>query len=194
MEPELRLLPLTEERLPAFASLLGGPAFGGCFCAVWCHHDSATWPARCADPARPNLQATAADLRSGRAVGYLVQLQGQTVAWTGAGPWAEFPALQHRLAARLAPQSERAQAWVIGCLAIAPTHRGNGLCEAIVRSVLHLAHSAGAASVHAFPTRPWDEPRSYRGSLGLYSRLGFCEQAAELDGDVEILWMRRQLP
>lgn len=186
----LRLRALRPADLGAFEALLGGTGFGGCFCAVWCHHGP-DWGARCADPARPNLAATAADVRAGRRAGFLVELAGAVVAWTGAGPWSEFPGLDRRLGARLVPPEERA--WVLGCLALAPAVRGRGLGEDIVRAVLDAARGAGAAHVDAFPTRPWDEPRSYRGALSTYGRLGFEERGAEADGEAEIVWVRRVL-
>lgn len=186
----LRLRALGAEELGELEALLGGPGFGGCFCAVWCHHGP-DWGARCADPARPNLAATAADVRAGRRAGFLVEVAGEVVAWTGSGPRSEFPALGQRLGARLVPREPGT--WVVGCLALAPEQRGRGLGEDIVRAVVSEARAAGARRLDAFPTRPWDEPRSYRGSLSMYRRLGFVERGAEADGDSEIVWMRREL-
>jgi hypothetical protein len=51
----VRLERLTIDRLGAFRDLLAGDEFGGCFCAVWTSFGD-DWTARCADPARPNLE------------------------------------------------------------------------------------------------------------------------------------------
>lgn len=55
------------------------------------------------------------------------------------------------------------------------------------------ARSAGARVVEAYPVRPWDEPRSYRGHHRTYLGLGFREIAAERDGGAEILLLQREL-
>lgn len=191
MEQAVRLLPLCRENLAQFASLLGSREFGGCFCAVWTSFD-ADWGARCSDPRRPNLEQTRRDVISGRKPGFLVQLgadQGssQIVGWVGAGPRTEFPLLATKLGSRLAPQIS--QTWAIGCLALSGGFRGQGLATAVVSAVLRRAQRGGATAVEAYPVRPWDEPRSYRGSWRLYDRLGFRISAAEPDDASEVLLM-----
>lgn len=90
----LRLEPLSMSTFPAFADLLGGPDFGGCFCAVWtAFRDPADRGARCADPARPNLDETRRRVEAGEHVGFLVKDATQVVGWTGAGPKPSFPLL-----------------------------------------------------------------------------------------------------
>ena len=181
------LTPLTEANFDAFASLLGRPDFGGCFCAVWTSHD-AGWGARCADPERPNLEATRRDLAAGRRPGYLVHLDGELAAWTGSGPKKEFPLLRDRAGARLSDEWGD-DAWCIGCLAIAETHRGRGAAARVVEAVLEEARRGGARTVEAYPTNPWDEPRSYRGAQSTYAKLGFQEAAGESVGEADILLM-----
>lgn len=182
--PMLSLVPLTPDRVADFAALLSGPDFGGCFCAVWTHHGP-DWAARCGDPARPNLALTRADVAAGRKPGYLVLDHGEVVAWTGAGPKSEFPHLATRLGSRRSRHGE--DTWFLGCLAIRGDRRGQGLSAAIVRAVLARARAAGAQRVEATPTDPWDEPRSYRGALSLFLRLGFTEVLREPDGDSAIV-------
>lgn len=186
----LTLQPLSPAHLDAFAVLLGGPDFGGCFCAVWTHHGP-DWVTRCGDPSRPNLAATRADVAAGRKPGFLALLDGEAVAWVGAGPRSEFPSLASRLGSR---RSRRAgDSWFLGCLAVGADHRGRGLSERLVRAVLERARADGARWVEATPTDPWDEPRSYRGALSLYRRLGFVEVAREADGDAAIVLVEATL-
>lgn len=83
--------------------------------------------------------------------------------------------------------------WAVGCIAIDPAHRGRGLADRVVAAVVARATAAGAAAVEAYPTRPYDEPRSYRGSERLYARHAFEVVGAEPDGDSSILLMRREL-
>lgn len=185
----LRLEALGPDGLDAFAELLGRPDFGGCFCAVWTHFGP-DWGTRCADPSRPNLVATRHDVDAGRKPGFLVWRDRELVGWTGAGPRSELPALATRLGSR---RSDASGAWAIGCLAIPRAYRGQGLADDIVDALIARARSGGAACIEAFPVRPWDERRSYRGSARLFTRHGFREIAAEADGDFEILLMRREL-
>jgi GNAT superfamily N-acetyltransferase len=187
---ELVLEPLAPRRLDEFAALLGGGEFGGCFCAVWTSFGD-DWAARCADPARPNLAATARDLAAGRRVGYFVRDGGEVVAWTGSGPKTEFPLLATKLGSRLTPSV--ATTWSVGCLAVREAHRGRRLGAAIVEAVVDEARRAGAACVEAYPVRPFHEPRVYRGTVGVYERAGFAEAGAEKDGEHEIVLMRRAL-
>ncbi|MCA9570232.1 MAG: GNAT family N-acetyltransferase [Myxococcales bacterium] len=174
--------------LPAFGRVLGSPGFGGCFCAVWTDFGP-DWSARCSDPSRPNLALTEASVRAGRRPGFLLVRDGANVGWLGGGPRAELPAMATRLASRRG----REDAWVIGCLALLPEARGSGLASEAVRAFVEIARSAGAPVVEAFPTRPWDEPRSYRGSERLYRSLGFEEVLAEPDAESAILLYRLTL-
>lgn len=188
--PPLHLVALVPDRFADFVALLGGEEFGGCFCAVWTHHDE-DWPARCADASRPNAARTLRDLRGGRSAGFLVHAAGEVAAWVGAGPKRDFPFFTTRLAARCSGRGP--DQWVLGCLAVAARWRGQGLHEAITRAVVAEARRAGAAWLEACPTDPWDEPRRYRGALSTYRRLGFREVAREKDGETAIVLVERDL-
>lgn len=188
--PVLQLEPLRLGNVGQFEDLLGGDEFGGCFCAVWTAH-GADWVARCSDPARPNLEVTRRRVAAGEHVGFVVSEDDAVVAWTGSGPKTRFPLLASKLGSRLSPLSP--DVWSIGCVAVRARSRGVALPEQIVRAVADLAGAAGAKAVEAYPTRPWDEPRSYRGSHRMYERLGFREIGAERDGTTEVLLVRLDL-
>jgi len=186
----LTLDALSTANFAAFADLLGSPGFGGCFCAVWTAFGP-DWGARCRDAARPNLARTRDDLIAGRRPGFLVRRGPEVIAWTGAGPIGEFPGLASRLAAR---RSERTpDTWFLGCLAIAPTARGEGVGARIIARVMAEARAAGARRVEACPVDPWDEPRSYRGALSTYLRLGFREVLRESDGSSDVVLVAADL-
>lgn len=186
----LHLERLTPNGIDVFTELLGGAEFGGCFCAVWTAHGP-DWVQRCGDPARPNLEVTRRQVDAGEHVGFLVREGGDTVAWTGAGPKKGLPLLATKLGSRLSPAD--ADIWSIGCIAVRQDRRGTALPQKIVAAVAELARNAGARALEAYPTRPWDEPRSYRGSHRMYEQLGFQERGAERDGATEILLMRLDL-
>lgn len=192
MTDAIELVALDVDGLPAFAALLGRPDFGGCFCAVWtAFRDGSDWQRRCADGARPNLEETRSRVERGEHVGFLVRRGGALVGWTGAGRKSSFPALATRLGARLTPATD--DVWSIGCIALPAEQRGQGLAADVVRAVIALARSDGGRAVEAYPTRPWDEPRSYRGAESTYRRLGFVETGAESDGSSEILLLTSAL-
>jgi GNAT superfamily N-acetyltransferase len=195
--PTLTLEPLSEATLPLFGGLLSQSGFGGCFCAVWTAHGS-DWGQRCSNPAKPNFDETTRRVREGEHVGFLVWAldpadpnSRRLVAWTGAGPKSGFPLMATKLGSRLSPMTPHV--WSIGCLAIATEHRGSGLSERVVQAVVEEASRGGAVAVEAYPTDPWDEPRSYRGAQSTFARAGFSVVARDPDEEAEILVMRLDL-
>ncbi len=187
---DLKLVALSSSNLKEFRSLLGGPEFGGCFCAVWRSFDD-TWSARCADQTQPNFAITRAHVQAGQHVGYLVYEGDALVAWTGAGPKCELPMLATKLASRLSPSD--ASTWSIGCLAVRASERGRNLPERILQAVCETARAAGARCIEAYPVRPFHEPRRFRGTEGLYLRNAFREVGSERDGEHEVLLMKLNL-
>ncbi len=187
---QISLRALKPEGLSDFRALLGSCEFGGCFCAIWSSYDN-SWVSRCKDPAQPNYKITEARVLAGDNVGYLVYRDSELVGWTGSGPKSTFPFLAAKLASRLSPSTDNV--WAVGCLAIKEGERGKGISEKIIAKVTDLAREAGASTIEAYPTRPWDEARSFRGSESLYRRLGFEERGKEKDGESEILLMQKPL-
>lgn len=186
----LRLEPLKPEKLDTFRELLGSNDFGGCFCAVWTSH-SDDWVSRCNDKAQPNFFITKRNVEAGKHAGYFVYQGNSLVGWTGSGPKTTFPFLKTKLGSRLSEFSDNI--WSVGCLSVRETFRGKGISDLIVRSIIEEARSAGAVALEAYPTRPFHEPRIFRGTYQLYKRLGFIEQGTERDGDYEIVLMRLPL-
>lgn len=184
------LKPLTPAELPAFRALLGGPDFGGCFCAVW-HAFDENWVPRCQDPTQPNFAVTEKLVRAGGHAGYFIHEGPELIGWTGSGPKPGFPLLKEKLASRLTGMSP--DVWSIGCLSIRERFRGHGYADRVVESLTELAISRGARWLEAYPVRPTHEPRLYRGTERLYARLGFAVAGAEKDGEHEVLLMRREL-
>jgi len=181
----VHLVPVGVAELPDFFALHDRSCFGGCYCAVWTRFGD-DWAQRCA-ARTPNRDAMEARVQAGHHIGFLARADDRTVGWTGAGPRHCFPGLASRAGARA--HVPDGASWIIGCLAFHPEARGRGFADTTVAAVVQLAHDAGAACVDAFPVRPWDEPRSYRGSERLYARHGFDEVGAER----EVVVMRRML-
>ncbi len=184
------LTALTIETLPQFRNLLGSKEFGGCFCAVWRSHGE-DWESRCRDLSQPNFFITEKSIRDGCHVGYLVYEDQKLIGWTVSGPKTAFPFLKTKLGSRLSEFTDTA--WSVGCIALSESARGENLSEHIVNAVIKEAKVHHAKSLEAYPSRPWDEPRSYRGSHKLYERMGFTEIASEKDGPTDIVLMRMLL-
>lgn len=181
---------LKSDDLPSFRGLMGSKDFGGCFCAVWTSYGE-DWGSRCADSSQPNFLVTQRNVKEGRHVGFLVYEGDKLVGWTGSGPKTAFPFLKTKLASRQSKFSD--EIWSIGCLTLAAEARGRNLSEEIVQAVAQEARLNRARLLEAYPTRPWDEPRMFRGSEGLYKRLGFTEISSEKDGETDILLMQLRL-
>lgn len=182
----VRLEALKTSKLDSFRGLLGSSEFGGCFCAVWSSYDD-NWVARCKDKSQPNFEITKRNVEAGRHTGYLVYRGLDLVGWTGSGPKTSFPFLQTKLASRLSAFSD--DIWSVGCLAVRSAFRGQGLADAIVTAVINEARALGAKMIEAYPVRPFHEPHVFRGTLGLYERMGFSEISFERDGEHEIVLM-----
>ena len=186
----ISLQPLTIDKIGLFKELLGSPDFGGCFCAVWTSHGE-DWVSRCRDKSQPNFEITRKDLESGRHVGFFVFDGPTLVGWTGSGPKSSFPFLKTKLGSRLSEFEPGI--WSIGCLAIKEAYRGSGISKPIVEAVIAKARAAGAQTLEAYPVRPFDEARIFRGTHKLYQDLGFTELGSEKDGDFDILLMSYRL-
>lgn len=182
----LTLEPLTQERLDTFRELLGSSEFGGCFCAVWTSY-SDDWVSRCHDKSQPNFLITKKNVEEGRHVGFLIYQASDLIGWTGSGPKTAFPFLKTKLGSRLSDYSS--EIWSLGCLAVRESFRGQGFSDLIVKTVTKEASERGAIALEAYPTRPFHEPRVFRGTHSLYTRLGFAEISSEKDGDFEIALM-----
>ncbi len=189
-DERVKLEKLCAANLAIFKDLLGRTEFGGCFCAVWTSHDE-TWGERCADPSHPNFKITESRVRAGHEVGYLVFLGSDLIGWTGSGPKSHFPLLEKKLGSRLSPSGDGV--WAIGCIALKEGFRGRGFSDRIVEAVIGEARKSGGKVIEAYPTRPWDESRSFRGSEAVYLRIGFKEICKEPDGGSEIILMQYDL-
>lgn len=183
----MRLEKLNNKNFDIFKDLLGGSEFGGCYCAVWRSFDD-TWVKRCQDPSAPNLEISKKFVLSGKHLGFLVYENESLVGWTGSGPKTEYPLLKTKLGSRLTPFDS--EIWSIGCIAIQSSFRGQSKSLEIIKAVIEEAKRNHAKFVEAYPVKPWDEARSYRGSFSQYQGLGFEECGSEKDGESEVLCLR----
>lgn len=146
---------------------------------------------RCKDPTQPNFIVTKRNIEEGKHVGYFVYQGDDLVGWTGSGRKSSFPLLNTKLGSRLSESPETT--WSIGCLSVLEKFRGKGISDRVVTAIIEEARKDKAKILEAYPTRPWHEPRSYRGGHQLYERMGFKEKTNERDDEFEILLMQFSL-
>lgn len=187
---KLSLQSLTADKLDVFKELLGSSEFGGCFCAVWTSYGD-DWIDRCKDKSQPNFLVTKRNVEAGKHVGFLVYDGSDLIGWTGSGPKTDFPFLKTKLGSRLSSFST--EIWSVGCLAVKEAYRGKGIANLVVKAVAEEAQRKGAVALEAYPTRPFHEPRVFRGTYQMYKRLGFNDVVAEKDEDYEIVLMNLPL-
>ena len=186
----MQLKELNRTNFDSFSKLLSGSEFGGCFCAVWRSFDE-TWSKRCQDSSKPNLSLSKSFVENGFHLGYLVLENEELIGWTGSGPKTEFPLLETKLASRLTPFTSNI--WSLGCIAVKQSSRGKSKSEEIILATIKKAKEHDALWIEAYPIDPWDEPRSYRGSIKQFERLGLERYGAEIDGDSKVVCMRMKL-
>ncbi len=186
----MQLEPLTTKNFELFESLFSGKDSGGCYCAVWRSFDD-TWVSRCNSADKQNLEITRKNVEQGLHIGYLVFEKEELIGWTGSGPKTEFPILETKLGSRLTPFSP--SIWSIGCFSIKQAFRGKSKSTQVVKSLIEAAKINEAEYIEAYPTDPWDEPRSYRGSLRLFEKMGFVRFGDEADENSKIVCMRLKL-
>jgi hypothetical protein len=187
----IRLEVLSPDTYDDFASLFTEDG-SGCYCAAWRSMDS-TWSSRCKDSSKPNRALTRTHVEAGGHVGFLAFDGDALVGWVGGGPKTAFPSMEReRFGARLSPFVS--EAWVIGCLAWEGAGNRELGFRALVAAFIESAREARASVVEAFPVRPGDPSRTYRGSEELYSSLGFEVAGSEHDGTADILLVRLVSP
>jgi hypothetical protein len=185
----MQLKALSAENFDLFESIFT-PGGSGCYCAVWRTYDE-TWEQRCKDRSLPNLSYAKSAVIGGAHWGFLAFDENGFAGWTASGPKTEFPLLQTKLASRTTPFSP--EIWSIGCIAFKETGNNESKAAKIIKAVADTAREANAEFLEAYPTDPWDKPRSYRGSLVQFMNLGFEEFSSEQDGESRILCMRLKL-
>ena len=113
----------------------------------------------------------------------LLAFDGRTPAgWVALGPREDF----HRVdRSRATPPFDETPVWVIACLTVARTYRGQGVAVAPIRAAVEYARANGAREVEAYPragdARTGDD-NAYFGTEPLFARAGFVVVRGPLDG------------
>jgi GNAT superfamily N-acetyltransferase len=145
--------PVSEERIGDWLAFFDHDGFAGnpvdavCYCSS--PHLSRPGQDGGAEmrPWRENRKITAGLLRSGRAFGYLVYVDGRPAGWVNASTRSECP--QVRLDEHVDCSDETVIC--IACFVIAPPYRRHGLAKALLTRVLADAPARNATYVEAYP-------------------------------------------
>lgn len=146
----------------------------GCWC-MWWRLKRAEFSAQYGEGNRRALQQIVA---SGQVPGILAYHQGQAVGWCSVAPREAFPVLDR---SHTLKRVDGQPVWSIVCFFVAPSYRGRGLSEALIRAAIAYAEENGATMVEAYPAIPENsadpDAAVYTGVITTFERLGFREVA-----------------
>jgi GNAT superfamily N-acetyltransferase len=175
LDLDLKIHPLTPERLPDLATLFGqGGDPKWCWCSFYRVRqvDFATGSA--ASNRAVLEHATQALAAEGRAPGLIAYHAGEAVGWVSLGPRDDYERLRHSKV--LAPLDER-PVWSIVCFVVARSARGQGVASALLEAAVAYAREHGATLVEAYPVDTAGEriaaANAYKGTLSMFERAGF---------------------
>ncbi len=171
----VEVVPLTPDRADDFLAFFDNHAFSdnpgwaSCYCLFYNFAGSAeAWEPRTNEQNRRDKEA---DIRSGRARGYLAYVDGAPAAWCNATPRTALPGLD-RVPAFRTEDPERVGAIV--CFNVSPRHRRQGIASKLLDAACDGFRARGLAFAEAYPAKEArGDARSYHGPLEMYFRAGF---------------------
>ena len=173
MTDALEILPLTRERLPHLAGLLGqGGDPKWCWCAsfrirgVEFHNSTATTNRRVLERAVDELE--------GRAPGLIAYRDGEAIGWVSLGPRDDYERLQR---SKILTPIDAKPVWSIVCFVVGRKSRGQGVAAALLDAAVDYARQHGATLLEGYPVET-DGARIpsanvYKGTLAMFERAGF---------------------
>ena len=171
----IEVVALTPDRADDFLAFFDhnafadNPGWASCYCMFYNFAGSAeSWEPRTGDENRRDKEA---DIRGGRARGYLAYADGTPAAWCNATPRTELPGLDRHDAFRT-DDPERVGAIV--CFNVAPQYRRQGIASKLLDAACDGFRAQGLAIAEAYPAKDArGDARSYHGPLEMYLRAGF---------------------
>ncbi|MBT4486242.1 MAG: GNAT family N-acetyltransferase [Rhodospirillaceae bacterium] len=175
--------PLTPRLMDQLGAILRGSWGSSC----WCLHPRLSEKQMRELPGEGamNLRRRAAMTklaRRRRAPGLLAFVDEAPVGWVAIAPRGEFGRVD---ASRATPRVDDTDVWVIPCITVAKTVRGQGIAVALIQAAAAYAFEQGAPAVEAYP-RAGDartgEDNAYFGTEPLFRRAGFRVVREPLSG------------
>ncbi|MGH2621485.1 MAG: GNAT family N-acetyltransferase [Anaerolineales bacterium] len=170
----LEIKPLTPRLMDDFGEVLRGSWGSGC----WCMYPRLT-RATAAELPRPGSEsdrrrtAMTRLARRRRAPGLLAYQGDQAVGWVAIAP---RPELLRTESSRTTPRVDDEEVWVIPCITVRPTVRGQGVAVALVQAAVAYAAERGAPAVEAYPragNARTNDDNAFFGTEPLFRRAGF---------------------
>ena len=172
--PELDIRPLKPGLMDDFGSVLRGSWGAGCWCmfprltdAQMRELPGSGSSSQCRRDAMTRLA------RRRRAPGLLAFAGEEAVGWGAAAPRRELVRVDR---SRATPRVDDEDVWVIPCVTVKKTARGQGIAVALIRAAVDYAMERGAPAVEAYPragaARTRDD-NAYIGTQPLFRRAGF---------------------
>jgi GNAT superfamily N-acetyltransferase len=177
MPPDLKIRPLTEERLGDVATLFnqgGDPKW--CWCAYF-RIRGMDWKNSTPKRNRAVLErAVDAGRKSRRAPGLVAYRDGEAVGWVGLAPREEYERLEHSVVLR---RVDEKPVWSIVCFVVGRRARGQGVARALLDAAIVYARDHGATLLEAYPVdaggRRIPAATAYQGTLSMFEDAGFRE-------------------
>ena len=175
VESALDFRPLTPPLLDALRAVLRGSWGSGC----WCMHPRLTRAQMRALPGPGSeierRRAALAELSARpRAPGLLAFAGAEPVGWIAVAPRHELARIE---ASRATPRVDAVAVWVIPCVTVRKTRRGEGIALALIRAAVAYAAAHGAPAVEAYPRAGGErigDDSAFIGTEILFARAGFA--------------------
>lgn len=176
-----RVAPLTQELWPMLERLFGKQgACMGCWCMYW-RLPHKEWQTARGDNAKDLFKRRVAE---GPPPGVLAFTDEDAKGWLQIGPRADAPQWNKpkRVSAPLEPRdAEDTGVWAATCFFVRPSHRGQGVTDALLDAGIEFAKKSGARLIEACPMETEGRASAsglYVGHISVFVRAGFREKVA----------------
>jgi GNAT superfamily N-acetyltransferase len=127
-------------------------------------------------------RAMSALARRKRAPGLLAYVDGEPVGWVAVAP---RPELVRIAKSKATPPVDDVPVWVIPCITVRPSARGQGVAVALIRAAVEYAGEQGAEAVEAYPrasNQRIEDDYAFFGTEKLFRKAGFAVVRKPLRG------------
>jgi GNAT superfamily N-acetyltransferase len=135
----------------------------------WCMH-----PRQLGTSSTPQRKPAMTGLaRRKRAPGLLAYVGKEPVGWVAIAPRPELARIEK---SKATPRVDDVPVWVIPCITVRPSARGQGVAVELIRAAVAYAASQGAAAVEAYPRASnarIEDDLAFFGTERMFERAGF---------------------
>lgn len=171
----LTVMPLTPKLMDDLGAVLKGSWGATCWCMFprLTDRQMKELPGDGAVKDRRRAAMTKLARRRSHAPGLVAFAGDAPVGWVALGPRPEFTRVDN---SKATPPVDDESVWIIPCITVAKTARGQGVGIAMIKAATVYAFARGAAAVEAYPRA--DDKRTgadniYFGTEALFRRAGF---------------------